>query len=201
MFDAPLRPLIDRLTNPVGQWLAARNVPASLVTIVGFGFGVAAALAIIWGAMGWALLLVLLNRLCDGLDGAIARAVGATDFGGFLDIFLDFMFYALIPLAFAVYDPANAQAAAFLIFSFFGTGSSFLAFAIMAEKRGISDSRRGRKSFYYLGGLTEGTETIILFLVIILVPEWFVLAAYGFGLLCWLTTGFRVYEAYSMLTR
>jgi phosphatidylglycerophosphate synthase len=133
------------------------------------------------------------------LDGAVARAVGPTDFGGFLDIVLDFIFYAMVPLSFAIYDPANALAAGFLIFSFLGTGVSFLAFAIMAEKRGFRDQKQGKKSFYYLGGLTEGGETIILLLALTLTPAWFVYYAVGFGILCWITTASRVYEARLLL--
>ncbi|MCB1835193.1 MAG: CDP-alcohol phosphatidyltransferase family protein, partial [Geminicoccaceae bacterium] len=77
---------------------------------------------------------------------------GVTDLGGFLDITLDFIFYSGFVFAFAVHDPqANGLAAAFLVFSFIGTGSSFLAFAIMAARRGLATERRGKKSLYYLG--------------------------------------------------
>ena len=108
--------------------------------------------------LGWlllALVLVLVNRVADGVE-AIARRTETTDRGGFLDICLDFFFYSAVPLGFALMDPSrNAPAACFLIFSFVGSGTSFLAFAILAEKRGESTDIRGHKSFYYLGGLTE----------------------------------------------
>ena len=146
-----------------------------------------------------AFVLILLNRLCDGLDGAIARATAPTDFGGFLDIVFDFIFYAMIPFGFALYDPANALAACFLIFSFFGTAVSFLAFAVMAERRGLSSQDRGVKSLYYLGGLTEGGETIILLLAMTVTPQWFVYFAYVFGALCWVTTASRIFNAGKLL--
>lgn len=199
MFDAALRPLVDRLTNPIGRWIAARGVSATAISLLGFFFGLLAAMMIVFGDMAAAAVLILLNRVCDGLDGAVARAVEPTDFGGFLDIVLDFIFYAMVPLSFAIYDPANALAAGFLIFSFLGTGVSFLAFAIMAEKRGFRDQKQGKKSFYYLGGLTEGGETIILLLALTLTPAWFVYYAVGFGILCWITTASRVYEARLLL--
>ena len=97
-----------------------------------------------------------------------------------------------VPFAFAVADPANAMAAAFLIFSFVGTGSSFLAFAIIAQKRGISTEIKGKKGFFYLGGLTEGSETIIFLLVVAFQPDLFVPLAWAFGCLCWITTITRV---------
>ena len=140
--------------------------------------------------------LILLNRVADGLDGAVARSSRSTDFGGYLDIVCDFLFYSAIPFAFAVAQPEYALAAAFLIFSFVGTASSFLTFAILAEKHHISSEIRGKKAFYYLGGLTEGFETILLLLAMVIWPRYFIYLAFGFGLLCWVTTITRVYAAY-----
>ena len=92
--------------------------------------------------------------------------------------------------------PENSLASAFLIFSFIGTASSFLAFAILAEKHNISTEIRGKKAFYYLGGLTEGGETILLLLAMVIWPSYFIFMAFGFGLLCWVTTITRIYAAY-----
>ena len=194
MFDARLRRVID---PPLVRWaeaLVRLGVGADAVTVGGFGLGLLAMLAI---ARGWylpGLALLLLNRLADGLDGAVARrGSGLTDRGGFLDIVLDFVLYSGIVFAFALADPArNALPAAFLIFSFVGTGTSFLAFAIMAAKRGIATEARGRKSLYYLGGLTEGAETIACLALFCLFPAAFPALAWGFGALCWLTTVVRV---------
>ena len=125
--------------------------------MLGFAVGLLAMAAIALGHSALGLVLFLLNRLADGLDGAVARQTRLTDLGGFLDIVLDFILYSGVVFAFAVRDPArDALAAAFLIFSFVGTGTSFLAFAIMAAKRGLSSEARGRKSLYYLGGLDRG---------------------------------------------
>ena len=142
----------------------------------------------------------MLNRVADGLDGAVARASKATDFGGYLDIVCDFVFYSAIPVAFAAAQPENALASAFLIFSFVGTASSFLAYAILAEKHNISTEIRGKKSFYYIGGLTEGAETILLFLAMVTWPSYFISMAFGFGLLCWVTTVTRIHAAYSQFS-
>ncbi len=136
----------------------------------------------------WGLLGVLLSRLLDGLDGAVARLTTPTDRGAFLDITLDFLFYASIPLAFAVANPAsNALPAAVLLAAFMGTGSSFLAFAALAERRGLKSSAFPRKGLYYLGGLTEASETLICFALMCLWPAQFAWWAYGFAVLCALT--------------
>jgi phosphatidylglycerophosphate synthase len=156
--------------------------------------------AIAGQAYGLGLGLLLLNRLLDGLDGALARHAGISDLGGFLDIVADFIIYAGVPFAFALADPAtNALPAAFLIFSFVGSGSSFLTFAIMAAKRGIATDLRGRKSLYYLGGLTEGAETIGALVLACLWPALFPWIALAFGLLCWLTTATRITVAWQTL--
>jgi phosphatidylglycerophosphate synthase len=200
VLDARLRRLIDPPLDRLSGPLAARGLSANAVTVAGFVIGLGAAAAIAWQAWLLGLGLLLLNRLCDGLDGAIARRRGLTDLGGFLDIVLDFLIYAAVPFAFALADPAaNALAAAFLIFSFIGTGASFLAYATMAAKRGVASELRGRKSLYYLGGLTEGTETILAFVLACLWPALFPWIALIFGLLCWLTTATRIAVAVQTL--
>jgi phosphatidylglycerophosphate synthase len=200
VLDARLRRLIDPPLDRLSAPLVARGISANAVTVAGFVIGLCAAAAIAGRAYLLGLALLLLNRLCDGLDGAVARRRGLTDLGGFLDIVLDFLIYAAVPFAFALADPAaNAPAAAFLIFSFIGTGSSFLAYAIMAAKRGVSSDLRGRKSLYYLGGLTEGTETILAFVLACLWPALFPWIALIFGLLCWLTTATRIAVAVQTL--
>ena len=196
MLDAQIRPHMDRLLNPVGRSLAARGVTANHVTIIGVLFGLAAAVSVAFQLFDIAFWLILLNRVADGLDGAVGRASITTDFGGYLDIVCDFVFYSAIPFAFAVALPENSFASAFLIFSFIGTASSFLAFGILAEKHNISTEIRGKKAFYYVGGLTEGGETILLLLAMVIWPSYFIFMAFGFGLLCWVTTITRIYAAY-----
>lgn len=196
MLDAWARRRIDPPLDRMGARLAAAGVRPHTVTAMGFLAGVAAAACIVVQAYWIALGLILLNRLADGLDGAVARHGRLTDLGGYVDIVADFLVYAAVPFAFALADPqANALAAAFLIFSFVGTGSSFLAYAIIAGKRGIETRHRGHKSIYYLGGLTEGTETFALMVALCLFPGAFVWLAWGFGAACWVTTVFRVAAA------
>jgi phosphatidylglycerophosphate synthase len=127
--------------------------------------------------------------LCDALDGAVARASeSSTALGGFLDIALDFVFYALMVLAFALADPTrNALAAAVLLTAFVATGSSFLAFAALAAQRGLHNPQYPEKSFYFLGGLTEATETLAVLCAMCLWPVYFAPLAYSFAALCFIT--------------
>src|SRR6056297_2395689 len=200
MIDAAILPLQRRLMQTPAEALAKRGVRADHITLVGLVIGLAAAGAAALGLFALALLGLLLNRLADGLDGAVARLTQPTDRGAFLDIALDFVFYAAFPLGFALADPgANALPAAVLICSFVGTGSSFLAFSIIAEKRGILSDAYPTKGIYYLGGLTEGTETIALFVAMCLFPAAFPWLAFTFAALCGITTLTRWLAGWRML--
>jgi len=193
MLDRSLLGLLRPGLHRAAQGLARAGVSADAVTLCGLGFGAAAAAAIALGQPLLGLALIGASRLADGVDGELARVTAPTDRGAFLDITLDFLFYAAIPLAFAVADPAaNALPAAVLLAAFIGTGSSFLAFAVLAERRGLKSTGYPSKGFYYLGGLTEGTETVLCFALMCLVPQHFAWWAYGFAALCALTTATRL---------
>ena len=196
MLDRLARRLIDPPLNRAGRWLAARGVTANAVTLAGLALGLVAAGMIALGAPFWALIPLLLSRLADGLDGAVARATVKTDFGGYLDIAADFLFYGAVPFAFVLADPAaNGVAGAFLLFSFYFNGTSFLGFAILAEKRGLKTSAQGQKSLYYSNGLLEGTETIAFFVLLCVSPQHFAVFAWGFGALCFATGCLRLYSS------
>ncbi len=194
MLDGLMRRLIDPPLNAIGAGLATRGIGADLITLIGLFLGLAAAAIIALGWSTWlALLPLMASRVADGLDGAVARATAKTDFGGFLDIGCDFLFYGAIPLAFVLRDtPENGMAGAFLLMTFYANGSTFLAYAILAEKRGMQTVARGEKSLYFTAGLLEGTETIAFFLIICIWPAAFAPLAWVFGTLCLATALARV---------
>jgi phosphatidylglycerophosphate synthase len=195
MFDTSIRRQIDPCLDRFARLLVKLGFRADAVTIGGFVVGMAACTAI---ANHWywaALACIAVNRLTDGLDGAIARQTRSTDVGGYLDILLDMIFYSGVPFAFAVGHPEFTLPAAFLIYSFVGTGGSFLAFAVISAKRGVVQDTEGKKSFYYSLGFMEGTETIVFFVLFCLFPNQFAVLAWVFGGLCWLTTTLRIIVA------
>ena len=188
-----LRPSFDAAAAS----LQRAGVSADQVTLFGFVTGVAAALAIATQHPLIGLVVLLASRWCDGLDGELARLTTPTDRGGFLDITLDFLVYASIPLAFAIADPAaNALAAALLLAAFIGTATTFLAFAVMAGQRGLKNAAYPSKGMYYLGGLTEGTETLACFALMCLWPAQFALFATVFAALCGLTIATRLWAGW-----
>jgi phosphatidylglycerophosphate synthase len=198
MLDSVMRHLIDPPLNKVAQrWPS--SVSANQITIIGFGIGLASCVAVTQNAFGLALTLLLINRLGDGLDGAVARRDGATDLGAYLDIIADFLLWSLLPLAFLVQAPQNATAAAVLLSSFAMSMVVFLAFAILAEKRGVTTQAQGKKSFFYMAGLAEGTETIAFFVFVMWLPDYFIPAAYVFAGLVYLSVIGRILSSYLTL--
>ncbi len=198
MIDSLILPTQRRLLQPPAQALSNAGISADMITVGGFLVGILAVPLLAASLYIPALVVILMNRFADGLDGAVARIDGQTDRGAFIDIAFDFLFYALVPLGFALADPQrNALPAAFLIASFVGTGSSFLAFSIIAAKRGLTAQNYPQKGIYYLGGLTEGSETIAFFIVITLMPQLFPTLAYVFAALCLVTTLTRWWQGWN----
>lgn len=193
MLDGLMRRLIDPPLDRAGRALARRGWSADAVTLAGLGLGLLAAGIVALGLPPvWAILPLLAGRIADGLDGAIARATRRTDFGGYLDITCDFLFYAAFPLAFVLRDPEVGAAGAFLLASFYVNGATFLGFAVLAARRGMETRARGEKSLYFTAGLLEGSETILFFLFLCLFPQLFAPAAWIFGALCFVTATSRV---------
>lgn len=196
MLDTFARRLIDPPLNRAGRAIARTGITANAVTLIGLGLGLVAAALIALGHPEWSLLPLLASRLADGLDGAIARATRKTDFGGYLDIAADFLFYGAIPLAFVLNDPAtNGAAGAFLLAAFYFNGTSFLGYAILAEKRGMETRSQGVKSLYFSNGLLEGTETIGFFVLLTLFSGGFAVMAWIFGTLCFIGGALRIHAA------
>jgi phosphatidylglycerophosphate synthase len=199
MLDRYAIALIQPAVDTLAKALIRAGIKADQVTWLAFGLGLVAAISIAAHVYVMGAAFILASRLCDALDGAVARQTTPTDAGGFLDITLDMLFYASIPLAFAFANPpVNALAACVLLAAFIGTGSSFLAFAALAAKRGMaSDVSQGSgnspiKSLYFLGGLTEATETLGFFIAMCLWPGYFVQLSLVFAALCCITTATRI---------
>jgi phosphatidylglycerophosphate synthase len=201
MLDRYASALIKPAASRLARVLVRCGLGANQVTLAGFAMGVVAFVLIANSLYLTGATAIFLSRILDALDGAVARLLQPTDRGAFLDIALDFLFYASIPLAFALADPArNALAAAVLLAAFIGTSSSFLAFAVLAAKRGLHSADYPDKSFYFLGGLTEATETLACFAAMCLWPQHFAAFAYIFAALCLVTIATRIWWGWRTLS-
>jgi phosphatidylglycerophosphate synthase len=187
MFDAALRRLVDPALIRMAGWIADARISANALTISGAAIALGAAFFITQSNFTAALVFIVLNRIFDGLDGAIARINGPTEYGGYLDTLCDYVFYISVPVAFAFVDPLNQLPALFLIASFTLTAVSFLAFAAIAAGQNTHEGAHGPKAFVYSTGLMEGGETIAFFLLFCLLPAVFPTLAIVFAALCLLT--------------
>lgn len=212
MIDQQIRRILDPYLTKCVSVIADTKIQPNHLTVIGFLAGAIGCFFLLCQCYLWALGFLAINRLFDALDGSLARyrdaqkisQTGVTDFGGYFDIVSDFIFYNGFVFFFAAGAPQLLLPAAFLMFSFVGTGTSFLAFAIFEAKHGLAEKAvkpKGamQKSFFYIGGLTEGTETILCFSLMCIFPQYFAVLAYGFAGLCWVTTGTRIYQAYRLL--
>jgi phosphatidylglycerophosphate synthase len=201
MLDAIAIKLVKKPLNIAAGIFKQAGINKDAVTIAGFVLGLIAIILLAFNLYIPALIFILLNRIFDGLDGALARITRTTDSGGFLDITLDFIFYSGIVFGFALANPEkNAIAAGLLLVSFMGTGGSFLAFSVLAEKNSIKSVKYPNKSLYYLEGLMEGTETIVFFSLFCIFPDFFCGLAVLFSILCWITTILRIIFGYKTLS-
>lgn len=195
MFDMALRRIVDPALHSLAGGVAKAGVSANALTILGAIFGVGAGVCITQGGFSAALVFIILNRFLDGLDGAVARINGPTEMGGYLDTLADFLFYVVVPVAFAIWAPANQLPALLLIASFTLTAVSFLGFAAITARRGEEMGAHGPKAFIYSTGLMEGGETIAFFILFCLFPAFFPTLALVFAGLCVVTVLQRVFVA------
>lgn len=199
MLDARAR----RLVSPALESLAARlsdaGVPPLALTGVGWLAGVAACVSAATGSWMTALTLWLLNRLLDGLDGPVARRRGQTELGGFLDIVADFSIYAgfVVGVAFAV--PGARLACLVLLAAYYLSGTAFLALSGLVTQ----DSNRwyDGRSLRFVGGLAEGTETILVYVAFCLLPMHAGLIAWAFSVVVAITAIQRIAMAIHVLRR
>ncbi|MDQ6716521.1 MAG: CDP-alcohol phosphatidyltransferase family protein [Actinomycetota bacterium] len=161
---AALAPALDR----IGARIASAGVPPLALTGVGWLVGLAACGAVATQHWLLALALWLSNRLLDGLDGPVARVQGATDLGGFLDLVADFSIYAGFVLGVAVAVPEARLACVVLLSAYYLSGTAFLALSALVERRGRSTG--DGRSFRFVGGLAEGTETVVAYVLFCLLP-------------------------------
>jgi phosphatidylglycerophosphate synthase len=178
MLDSRMRRLLAPVLDAAGRKLALAGVHPAALTIAGWVAGAGACAATALQAWPLALGLWLANRLADGLDGPVARASGSTDAGGFADIVADFSIYAGIILGLAVALPATRLACVALLTAYYISGTAFLAFSSISERRRqkLGDNR----SLQFVGGLAEGTETIVVYILLLALPAHAVVIVWAF---------------------
>ncbi len=196
MLDAFVRPLISLPLDAIARVVLKLKISPNLVTLSGFIIGLGCIPALAMRMYPLAGVLLCINRFFDGLDGSMARQSSSTPFGAYLDIVCDLIFYGGFVFGFALAQPENAMWAACLLFAFMGTSSSFLAYNALNTQDNDPEGR----NLYFLAGLTEGTETILFFLSMIIWPHLFAILAIVFSVLCHITTFSRFFKVHKKLS-
>jgi len=168
MLDAQTRRLVAPAVDATARRLQRAGVSPTALTATGFAAGVGACVAAALALWSLALALWLANRALDGLDGPLARLRGASDRGGFLDIAADFTVYAGFVLGVAIAEPDARLACVALLVAYYVSGTAFLAWSSLAERRALRGG--DERSLRFVGGLAEGTETIVVYVLFCLLP-------------------------------
>jgi phosphatidylglycerophosphate synthase len=199
MFDHQIQKNTQKPLQYIAK-LFLKFISPNQMTLIGFSFGVLMCLSIIIDQYLLAVIFLFLNRLSDGLDGAMARLLTPTPLGGYLDIVLDFLIYGGFVLSFGITEQNNTFLSMILLFCYIGTGSTFLAkAAILPSLTNQNLNEEIPKSFHYAVGLVEGTETIIFMFLCLLFPSLFIYLASIFIFLCLITIVFRIIVFYREL--
>ena len=200
MFDRQIQKHTQRPLQYIAK-LFLKFISANLMTLIGFSFGVLVCFSIIFDQYLIAIIFLFLNRLSDGLDGAMARLQNPTPLGGYLDIVLDFLIYGGFVLSFGITEQNNTLLSMVLLFCYIGTGSTFLAKAAILPSLTNQNLKEAiPKSFHYAVGLVEGTETIAFMVLCLLFPNMFIYFSFIFIVLCLITIVFRIIVCYKELS-
>jgi phosphatidylglycerophosphate synthase len=186
MLDAPVRKIFASPLDPLAVAMTRAGIRASTITLVGFLMGLGAVAFIVTEQYAGALFFLTLNRVCDILDGMLARVKGPTAIGGFLDATLDLLIFAMIPFAFALARQQDALAATFLLLGF------VVAAVPVMTVRIFSPPRSWDEDFVLCGH----TENFVLVVLLCVAERWtFTPLAYLYGSLCFLSCGISIVSA------
>ena len=200
MFDRQIQKFTQKPLKYIAK-LFLKFISPNHMTLIGFSFGVLMCISIIIDQYLIAIIFLFLNRLSDGLDGAMARLQTPTPLGGYLDIVLDFLIYGGFVLSFGITEQNNTLLSMVLLFCYIGTGSTFLAkAAILPSLTNQNLNEEIPKSFHYAVGLIEGTETIVFMVLCLLFPNLFIYFSFIFIVLCLITIVFRIIVCYKELS-
>ncbi len=173
MFDNSARNFKERIFTPLSR--PFRRLCPELLTWLALVLGVTTAVLLWRQLYGWAFLFWVLNRTFDGLDGTVARLTERqSDFGGYLDILLDFVVYAAIPIGLVLGrpSPVNYQLLALLLGVFYVNAASWMYLAAILEKRALGATTKGEQTTVTMPvGLVGGVETIVFYGVFMLFPD------------------------------
>ncbi|MBA3614989.1 MAG: CDP-alcohol phosphatidyltransferase family protein [Actinomycetota bacterium] len=198
MLDEELREGAKPLYKLPARILAERGITGDALTATSLGIGALCLVAIAFGLNTVGLVLWLLNRLLDGLDGEVARLRGeSSEFGAFVDIVADFFVYGGFLVALAVQHPGSRLALVALFFAYYLNGTVFLALSGILER--LKRERLTERGLHFRRSLTEGFETIVAGTLFLLLPDHVSIIAWTFAAMVFISAAQRLWDGRRIL--
>lgn len=198
MLDEELRRGVKPFYKPLTSALARRGATGNVLTGMGLGIGALCLATIALGLNVLGLVLWLLNRLLDGLDGEVARLRDETsELGTFFDIAADFFMYGGFLVALAVQHPDSRLALIVLFFAYYLNGSVFLALSGILNRAGAE--RLTERGLHFRRSLTEGFETIVAGVLFLTFTGHISLIAWVFAVMVFVSSVQRLYDGWRLL--
>jgi phosphatidylglycerophosphate synthase len=198
MLDEELREGAKPLYKLPARILAERGITGNALTGTGLGIGALCLAAVAFGLNTVALVLWLLNRLLDGLDGEVARLRSEnSELGAFVDIVADFFVYGGFLVALAVQHPNARLALVALFFAYYLNGTIFLALSGILER--LKRERLTERGLHFRRSLTEGFETIVAGTLFLLLPGFVSTIAWIFAAMVFFSAAQRLYDGWRVL--
>ncbi|MDQ3603757.1 MAG: CDP-alcohol phosphatidyltransferase family protein [Actinomycetota bacterium] len=198
MLDEELRKGAKPLYELPASLLAERGVTGNALSGVSLGIGALCLVAIAFGLNILALVLWLLNRFLDGLDGELARTRKETsELGAFIDIVADFFMYGGFLIALSIQHPGARLALVVLLFAYYLNGSVFLALSGVLER--LKKERLTERGLHFRRSLTEGFETFVVGVFFLVLPGYVSPIAWIFAGMVFVSSFQRLWEAWRIL--
>lgn len=171
-----------RKSDTAAHWLYKHRISPNLITLTGLLFALLGLNFLAMDSYFVAFLCLLGNRICDILDGMVARIKGITAFGAFFDTFADYTSAALFIWGFIMANTSNnAPAAGFLMFSLLVSATSLLGYAMVSRQSYYKLNKSKIK--ICLWGNIQNLDTYTGLSIMCLLPSYFIPIAIFFGLL------------------
>ncbi len=198
MLDEELRKGAKPLYKMLARALAERGVTGDALTGASLSIGALCLAAIAFGLNTVALILWLLNRLLDGLDGEVARLRGeSSELGAFIDIVADFFVYGGFLVALAIQHSDSRLALVMLFFAYYLNGTVFLALSSTLER--LKRERLTERGLHFRRSLAEGFETIVAGTLFLLLPGHVSIIAWVFAAMVFVSAAQRLWDGRRML--
>ena len=199
MFDAPARRVIAQVITGPTRALGRLGISPNMLSVCGAVMGVGSALLVARQRPLLGLVVWLVSRVIDGMDGILARETNqATPFGGYLDITLDMVAYSAMLVGFAFIHPEGGWVWAAILVGYLLVTTTTLALSSVLERE-QANIRENDRSLQFTPGFAEAGETTIVYALFALLPAFVTPIGWIWAAVCAATVVQRTLLAHKLL--